>query len=109
VSLSASENACWTQIFSGCFAASAVVSALRAGALVRLRIKGVPNQVLIEAISIVAKGKRFIDPQLTDSMLRSLLNDEPLGRRSRLAPENARCCFVWRGVLRTTKQALNWV
>jgi len=65
-------------IFSGCFGASAVASALRAGALGCVS-KASPCQVLIEAISIVAKGKRFVDPQLTDLMLRSLLNDEPIG------------------------------
>jgi two-component system response regulator NreC len=54
----------------------AVLAILRAGAL-GFVCKSSPLRTLIEAIPIVAQGKRFIDPQLSDPLLRSLLNDEP--------------------------------
>lgn len=64
--------------------ASVVVDALRAGVLGYVA-KSSPNSVLIDAIHVVAKNKRFIDPQLTESMLRTILDDQPIGTPSTLA------------------------
>lgn len=66
-------------------AASIVLAALQAGALGFVS-KSSPHNVLIEAIPVVAIGKRFIDPRLTDPMLRTLLNDQPIGASSTLTP-----------------------
>jgi DNA-binding NarL/FixJ family response regulator len=72
-------------VFSGHFSPSAVLAALRAGAL-GFVCKSSHYSVLIEAIPVVALGKRFIDPALSDPVLRSLLNDEPIGTPSTLTP-----------------------
>jgi two-component system, NarL family, response regulator NreC len=72
-------------IFSGYSGPSAIVAALRAGALGYV-CKASPHSVLIGAISVVALGKRFIDPALSDPVLRSLLSDEPIGTPSTLTP-----------------------
>ncbi|MGA9415415.1 MAG: response regulator transcription factor [Terriglobales bacterium] len=59
-------------------AASMVLAALRAGASGYVS-KASPSKVLIEAISVVAKGKRFIDPELADPMLQSFLDEPKIG------------------------------
>ncbi len=64
-------------------AASVVVAALRAGVSGYVS-KSSENNILIEAIQVVAKGKRFIDPHLTESMLRTILHDQPIGAPSTL-------------------------
>ena len=69
--------------FSFRVAASMVLAALRAGALGYVS-KSSPLAVLIGAVPVVALGKRFIDPALTDPMLRNLLNDQPIGPPSAL-------------------------
>jgi len=53
---------------------SAVVAALRAGAKAYVS-KNSPPRVLIEAITSVAQGKRFIDPSLADPVITTLLNE----------------------------------
>ncbi len=70
-------------VFSMRPAVSVVVAALRAGALGYVS-KSSENGVLIEAIQVVVKGERFLDPHLTDSMLRAILDDPPLGEPSTL-------------------------
>jgi two-component system, NarL family, response regulator NreC len=65
-------------------AASMVLAALRAGALGYVS-KSSHHNVLIGAIPVVAKGKRFIDPHLTDPMLRTLLDDQLIGAPSTLS------------------------
>lgn len=64
-------------------AASVVVAALRAGVLGYVS-KSSENTVLIEAIQVAAKGKRFIDPHLTEAMLRTILDDQIIGAPSTL-------------------------
>src|SRR5208337_3424666 len=59
-------------------AASVVVAALRAGVSGYVS-KSSDNSVLIEAIKTIAKGKRFIDPHLTEPMLRAMLGDKIIG------------------------------
>lgn len=71
--------------FSFRLAASMVLAVLRAGALGYVS-KSSPHNVLTGAIPVVALGKRFIDPTLTEPMLRNLLNDEPIGQPSTLTP-----------------------
>ncbi|MBZ5667161.1 MAG: response regulator transcription factor [Acidobacteriia bacterium] len=63
--------------------ASMVLAALQAGAL-GYASKRSSHEVIIGAISVVAAGKRFIDPRLSDSTLRMLLDDHPIGERSTL-------------------------
>ncbi|MGA3091546.1 MAG: response regulator transcription factor [Terriglobales bacterium] len=61
-----------------------VLAALRAGALGYVS-KSSPPSVLMEAIHVVASGKRFVDPSLADMTLRGLL-DQPLGEPAALTP-----------------------
>jgi two-component system response regulator NreC len=63
--------------------ASMIVAALQAGALGYVS-KSSEEAVLIKAISVAAKGKRFIDPQLTDPVLRRFLDDPTIGAASTL-------------------------
>ena len=65
--------------------ADAVLAALRAGALGYV-CKGSPYSVLFDGISVVALGKRFIDPALTDATLRNLVQNEPMEPPSSLTP-----------------------
>jgi two-component system, NarL family, response regulator NreC len=71
-------------VFSMRPADSMVVAALRAGVLGYVS-KSSPNKVLLDAIQVVASSKRFIDPQLTESMLRNILDDQLIGPVSTLA------------------------
>ena len=57
---------------------SMVLAALHAGALGYVSKRSL-RDVLMAAISVVAAGKRFIDPRLTDSTLQRLLEDQPIG------------------------------
>ena len=72
-------------------AAKMVLAALRAGALGYVS-KSSPHGVLMGAIPVVAMGKRFIDPRLTDPTLRSLL-DEPIGPPAALTPREREVLF----------------
>lgn len=65
-------------VFSRWPSPSLVVAALQAGALGCVSKSSSPS-VLIEAIPVVASGKRFIDPRLRDSALRTLLDDRTIG------------------------------
>jgi DNA-binding NarL/FixJ family response regulator len=65
-------------------AVSMVLAALRAGAFGYVSKSSQPD-VLIGAIPVVAKGKRFIDPQLTHPVLRALLDDQLIGAPSTLS------------------------
>jgi two-component system response regulator NreC len=70
-------------MFSGDSGSTTIVAALRVGAL-GFVCKTSPHSVLVEAISAVASGKRFIDPALADSALQVLLADEPIATPSTL-------------------------
>jgi two-component system response regulator NreC len=65
--------------------ASVVLSVLKAGALGYV-CKSSSHSVLVDAISVVAKGKRFLDPSLADATLGKLLEDEPIASSSLLTP-----------------------
>jgi two-component system response regulator NreC len=69
-------------IFSKEQAPSMVLAALQSGALGYVS-KSSPSNVLMEAILMLAKGKRFIDPHLMDPMLRVFLDDQ-----TRVAPSS---------------------
>jgi two-component system, NarL family, response regulator NreC len=69
--------------FSFRLAASMVLTVLRAGALGYV-CKSSPHNVLLGAIPVVALGKRFIDPALSEPVLQSLLDDEPIATPSML-------------------------
>jgi two-component system response regulator NreC len=58
-----------------------ILAALQAGALGYVS-KSSEHSVLIQAIAMVAKGKRFIDPQLTDPMLRGFLDNPTVETQS---------------------------
>jgi len=62
-----------------------ILAALRAGAL-GFVCKSSHYSVLMNAISVVALGKRFIDPAPSDPVLRGLLDDEPNVSPSILTP-----------------------
>lgn len=64
--------------------ASSVVAALRAGVLGYVS-KLSPNDVLIEAINVLAEGKRFMDPSLTDSVVNKFLDDNVVERAATLS------------------------
>ena len=72
-------------IFSRQPPALGIVAALRAGALGYVS-KSSDSRVLIEAIHTVAKSKRFVDPHLTDPMIRGLLDEQVMGPPSTLTP-----------------------
>ena len=54
--------------------AASVVAALRAGASGYVS-KTSPTSVLVEAIRALAEGKRFIDPSLTDKVVKTFLDE----------------------------------
>jgi two-component system, NarL family, response regulator NreC len=70
-------------VFSMRPAASMILAALQAGALGYVSKSSHP-EVLINAIFVVAKRKRFIDPQLTDPTLQTLLDGHLIGPPSTL-------------------------
>jgi two-component system, NarL family, response regulator NreC len=63
---------------------SVTLAALRAGALGFVS-KSSPTSVLIDAIPVVASGRRFIDPSLRDEVFRLCLDETTIGAKEALS------------------------
>jgi two-component system response regulator NreC len=71
--------------YSGSEDTPMILAALRAGVLSYVS-KASPHDVLIEAILAVAKGKYFVDPALTDPLLRDFVEAPAMEHSSMLTP-----------------------